>query len=118
MKREWSDEDLAVWLASVRAEPGDAPLARALARLEADRLPAWCAWTARPWALAAATAVLVISLVGGAWLARQGVLDNRSARAGTFEADPIASLVDEDLTRDLGLTPVADIASDSGGAVR
>jgi hypothetical protein len=110
MTREWSDEDLAKVLAAVTAEATPEPLARALARLDAERLPAWCAWTTRPWALAAAAGLLAVSLAGGVWLANTGAIGAApSATASTTaERDPVALLLgDEDAN-------VAGVASDSG----
>ncbi len=101
MKREWSDEELAGLLGAVRAEPDDAPLATALARLREERLPAWCAWTTRPWALAAACLLLAVSVAGGTWLGATGRLAD-GATASTIgapasgESDPVSSLLGED----------------------
>ncbi len=120
MKREWSDEELARALGAVRAEATDAPLALALARLRADRLPAWCAWTTRPWALAAACVLLVVSLAGGTWLGATGRLasgegaESVASSSTAADTDPVASLLGEDATSGLIAGEGATTAGDSG----
>lgn len=118
MTREWSDEELGELIASVRAEPDDAAFGLARARLAAERLPAWCAWTTRPWALPVAATLLVVSLAGGALLARQGVLAARGSLASASETDPVAMLVGTDETSALGLDAEPGFGGDSAGALR
>lgn len=119
MTREWSDEELGARIGAVRAEPDDAALALARARLAADRLPAWCAWTTRAWALPAAAALLVVSVAGGALLARQGVLADRTSSAVvTTESDPVAWLVGSDAASDYGFGDDTGVTGDSAEASR
>ncbi len=120
MKREWSDEELARALGAVRAEATDAPLALALERLRAERLPAWCAWTTRPWALPAACLLLVVSLAGGTWLGATGRLASGTgaesvvSSATAADTDPVASLLGDDATSGLVTGEGASTVVDSG----
>ena len=122
--RHWSDEELGRLLSATRAEASRAPLEHALARLEAERLPAWLAWTARPWALAAACGLLAVSLASGALMVRSGVLGEPSASvtgtttAALTDTDPVAQLLGEDSSSLLSERDASATPDDSGSFLR
>ena len=103
-------------LAGAHAEPEPGTLARARARLAARGAePAWVRWLARPAALAASAALLVIS----AWAAN--ALLSASATQPADDGSIVAALLGEDgsygLRIDAGGTP-GSIRPDSGGTER
>lgn len=109
------DRRLERTLAAVHAAADPAPLARALARLaerdaRAQLEPAWVRWLSRPAALAAAGALLVMSVSASLWIVR----DTSDAAAPSLSADPIAGLLGEDGSLGLGV-PGSDA---SGAALR
>lgn len=113
-----AESRLARLLAASQAPADDAPLTRALARLaERDRLserePAWMRWLARPAALAAACALLVMSVSASAWLLR----DPSPVAESSEGSELIAGLIGEDgsfglVASDAG---ISSAESDSGG---
>lgn len=106
---DWSDERLARLIAASRGEADPASLAGALRRLEArETTPAWVAWLARPAALAASCALLVVS-VGLSSVLVRGADGTRSSAATTSSADFMSQLLDDD-----GALPVA--VADSPGS--
>jgi len=106
------EPDAPRWLrlaASVRAEPEPATLARVRARLARRRAePRWVRWLARPAALAASAALLVVSAwAGRMWLSLPG--------AGRGEDSSLVNaLLGEDESYGFKLDPADEDAAKAG----
>ncbi len=104
-------------LAASQAPADDAPLIRALAQLaRREREPAWAGWLARPAALAAACALMVVSVTASAWLLRASG-QARTTSDALDSSEVIAGLIGEDGSFDLVASDEASGGtwSDSGG---
>jgi len=114
---EWDEDRLARLIAASRAEADTTALARALGRIEArEVVPGWVEWLARPAALAASCALLVVS-VGIASVLLRGSEGARTPATVSSSTGLASQLLGDDVSLpvDAGERQ-ADAARDSGGA--
>jgi hypothetical protein len=105
---EHDDEQLSRLLRSVKAAPGDAAWAKAVARIRSEEsAPGWLAWAMRPVALATAAGLLVCAVGASAWWIGSRSDSNALAQqvlaaGGASESTDLGVTLNPSATRDSG----------------
>lgn len=102
------DARIARVLAASRATSEAAVVARARARIAEPAAPGWIAWLSRPSGVAACAALLIVAVVWGGVMAREGA----AAASDTGASSIVSDLVGD--RGDLGIALPSDATTDAG----